>query len=807
MRVLVISSLFPSCRYPNRGIFVLNRLKAVQQYAEVRVINAIPWFPFQSRLNRYRDYSRIPGFEVIDGIEVYHPRYFAIPLVLKVVAAIAFAMAVLPVALRLRKSWPYDLIDMHWTFPDLPAGRLLARLLGMKQMVTVRGAAALHTKEWSLRRLIVKHCLRRCDHVVTLSDRLKESCIALGVPAEKVTTIGNGVDTSRFHHLDREACRQRLGLAAEKTVLLGIGYLSPHKGFDRILRALPDVLRSAPGAELHLIGPNGAFAQGDSAAALGELAASLGLADKVHFVGEVPNDQLVSWYNAADCFCLSSRSEGCPNVLLEALACGCPAVATDVGSVSEILSDASMGAVVADSYDGVRSGLLSVLSRSFDRRRIAAQAARHDWDSCARKALAVCKRLLGTPEDGGCGVSLLGESPSARETNRLREMANTLRRMPPNSVASSTGKLPLLRLLLSFDHELSLGQSADYARDLFDPTDRVIELADELEVPLTLFTDVCCALRFREWDESGFFGRYRRQLETAIEHGHDVQLHIHPHWIDSEYRDGRFVPAGSYSLGGFRDRAWPDNISGIIGRGKELLEEICGPRRPGYQCIAYRAGGFCLAPGTEAILSALWEHGIRIDSSIAKGNYFASELWRVDHRHMPDRANWYVAPSGPLDRDAAEGLYEIPIATRPRTPWNNLPFLFKRLFYRGRRYSSGGRPIDAGRTSVLDKLARLVPRSAWLLGFDNYTEGVDDLMRTLDCHVKRHSRDDMIACSALSHPKYMGSWARSLMRAFVEQVRREFGPRAVFSTYGQFYDEFLVPQRRDFGTGTGCVTR
>jgi len=394
VRILVLSSLFPNCLYPNRGIFVLNRLKAVSRRAEVKVINPVPWFPFQSRLNRYRDYDRIPKCEVFDGIEVFHPRFFSIPLLLKAVAAIGFCAAVLPIAVRLRKSWPYDLIDVHWTFPDLPAGRLLARLLGLKQMVSVRGAAALHAKEWSLRRLIVGHGLRRSDHVVTLSDGLKEACVALGVPAERVTTIGNGVDTSRFHYRDQEACRRRLGLAPEKTVLLGIGYLSPNKGFDRIIHSLPDVLQLAPAAELYLIGPNGAFTKGDATGSLERLVASLGLADRVHFVGEVPNEELVYWYNAADCFCLSSRGEGCPNVLLEALACGCPAVATDVGLVSQMLADPTMGIVVSNSTEGVRSGLLSAVTRSFDRKKTSLQLQQCTWDSCARGVVGIYETFL-----------------------------------------------------------------------------------------------------------------------------------------------------------------------------------------------------------------------------------------------------------------------------------------------------------------------------------------------------------------------------------------------------------------------------
>ena len=348
-----------------------------------------------------------------------------------------------------------------------------------------------------------------------------------------------------------------------------------------------------------------------------------------------------------------------------------------------------------------------------------------------------------------------------------------------------------LRLLLSFDHELSLGGADSYANNMFDPTDRLIDLADELDVPITLFTDVCCAIRFRRWDARGFFDPFRRQVEVAIDRGHDVQLHLHPHWMDTEYRDGRFFPARTYSLGDFHDREWPNNISGIVQQGVELLNELCRPVRPDYRCVAFRAGGCSMAPRTTEILEALYENGIRIESSIAKGFQYGCELWKVDYRNMPGSANWFISPSGPLNREATSGLYEIPIAARPRTPVNNIPFLFKRVLYRNRQYATGGRSIDVGATSVIDKLKRLAPHSTWMLGFDNHTESVADVMRTLKSHIRSHSQEDEITCSVISHPKFMGDYARSVMKSFVERVRAEFCDRVSFCNYQQFYYDFL----------------
>ncbi|MGA2254141.1 MAG: hypothetical protein ABSG53_05715, partial [Thermoguttaceae bacterium] len=368
-----------------------------------------------------------------------------------------------------------------------------------------------------------------------------------------------------------------------------------------------------------------------------------------------------------------------------------------------------------------------------------------------------------------------------------KEAKRTVGTVPPARV----GGTPRLKILLSFDHELSLGSADSYARNLFDPTDGLLELADLLRVPITLFTDVCAAIRFRDWDHKGYFVPYQQQVRRAVEQGHDVQLHIHPHWIDSSYQNGRFIPAMTYTLGCFRDRRWPDSIPGIVERGVAMLNELCLPCRADYQCIAFRAGGFCLAPETASVLAALYDAGIRIDSSIAKGNYIESAAATVDHRNMPARANWFIARGGPLDREADEGLYEIPIAARPRTPWNNVPFLVKRVWYRSRRHRSDGLPFDEGRISLPIKIRRLFPQSAWMLGFDNFTSGVSELMSILAYHVRTHAHEDTVACSAISHPKYMGVHSRQLMQQFVERVRAEYGTQVEFCTYRAIYDKLL----------------
>ena len=392
IRILAISYLFPNSLYPNYGIFVLNRLKAVQKYCEVKVINPIPWFPFNSRLKRYRNYDQIPAKEVIAGVEVLHPRFFTIPRYLKILDAASFFFTVFPLALKISKTFPFDLIDVHWPYPDLPTGNLLARVFRRKQLITLRGREALFSHgRWLYKKIIVP-LISRSDVAISLSQEMVDICVTDRVLPEKFRVIRNGVNTITFRYLEKTACREKLGLPQGERIVLSVGSLIHGKGFDRIIKAFPEVLREHPDASLYIAGSEGPA--GADKRALTELVLRYSLEGKINFVGELKNHDLVLWYNAADVFCLASRGEGSPNVLSEALTCGCPSIATDVGSVSEILNNDSLGTVVSNDDESILPGLMSVLSGKYDRKWISSLMKQYDWDWCARQVIQVYQEAL-----------------------------------------------------------------------------------------------------------------------------------------------------------------------------------------------------------------------------------------------------------------------------------------------------------------------------------------------------------------------------------------------------------------------------
>jgi len=289
-------------------------------------------------------------------------------------------------------NYRFDLIDLHWTYPDILSGFVLSKLYKKKFFVTIRGKEALnfftgnngtYYKEKSLRSIILNTLLPKANKVISLSRELQHICIKEGVLKKNTIFVQNGVDTAVFRILNQKDCRRRLGLPEKKRVMLSVGSINMGKGHDRLIRAFKKLKNTYPDLILYIIGTPGPA--GDYSTELYSLVAQLNLENKIHFVGQVANQDLPYWYNAADVFCLASRGEGSPNVLTEALACGCPSVATDVGAVKDVLSENFLGCVVANNDIDVVEGIETILSGNYNRKKIAAYMLKYNWTWCANK--------------------------------------------------------------------------------------------------------------------------------------------------------------------------------------------------------------------------------------------------------------------------------------------------------------------------------------------------------------------------------------------------------------------------------------
>ena len=357
MKLLTFSSLYPSSVMPSHGIFVETRLRHLlaSQKVESRVVAPVPWFPSRHpRFGEYARYATVPVAERRNGIQVEHPRFVVLPKVGMTLAPYALARTGLAAARRLiAGGYDFDLIDAHYFYPDGVAAVMLGATLGKPVVITARGTDINLVPRHALPRRMILDAARRSAAMITVCAALKDELVALGADAGKVTVLRNGVDLVLFHPEDRPAARAAFGMS--RFSIASVGHLIERKGHELVIEALALL----PDARLYIAG------SGPEEASLRALAERLNVGARVTFLGALPQDRLRTLYSGVDCLVLASSREGWANVLLEAMACGTPVVASNVWGTPEVVAAPAAGVLmrersgrgVADAVTALRSAL------------------------------------------------------------------------------------------------------------------------------------------------------------------------------------------------------------------------------------------------------------------------------------------------------------------------------------------------------------------------------------------------------------------------------------------------------------------
>ena len=391
VRTLLFSTLYPSSARPLHGIFVETRLRELLRHGAVqtRVVAPVPWYWNPRSANRkYAAVAATPRREQLNGIDVRHPRYLTIPKVGMTLAPFLLALGARQ-ALRdvQREGFDFDVIDAHYYYPDGVAAALLARWFGKPLVVTARGTDVNLIPDHRLPRLLIQWAARQAQASVGVSAALVARMRELAIDPARLHLMRNGVDAQRFQPRPAAQVRSELGLTGSP-VLLTVGNLHEHKGQRLVLEAFAQLLGSHPQARLVLVG------DGPDAPLLRARAAALQVAGQVHFAGQVPQAELARWYSAADVLVLASSREGWPNVLLEAMACGTPVVATAVGGIPEVVQGNQVGRLVAVRDAGALvAAVRDLLAAPPERHQVRAYAERFSWDRTSHDQIQLFESL------------------------------------------------------------------------------------------------------------------------------------------------------------------------------------------------------------------------------------------------------------------------------------------------------------------------------------------------------------------------------------------------------------------------------
>jgi glycosyltransferase involved in cell wall biosynthesis len=306
----------------------------------------------------------------------------------------AYMLGAAAPALRLARAFRPDLMHVYFGMPTGPVGLLVNQVLGVPYLLSLRGGdvpgfmadelARMHQLTMPLTRRI----WHRAGALVANSPRLHELATRV-VPDRTVELVPNGVDLELFR--PPETASRPEGAPVR---LLFVGRLVRQKGLVYLLQSLgrlDPAIRA--GVELELVG------SGPDEASLRALAAALGIAAQVRFAGWVAREAIVAHYQQADVFVLPSLDEGMPNVVLEAIACGRPVVATDLPGNRELVHAGENGFLVprADS-PALTVALDRVIADATLRRRMGAAgralAECYGWAGVADRYLALSEAIV-----------------------------------------------------------------------------------------------------------------------------------------------------------------------------------------------------------------------------------------------------------------------------------------------------------------------------------------------------------------------------------------------------------------------------
>ncbi len=368
LRVLTLSTLFPTAERPTFGIFVERQTLelAKRDDVELQVVSPVGLPPWPLSLHpHYAERRSLPAQELWKGLFVHRPRYRALPFVAHERAARAMARAVLPLLREIRETLPFDVIDSEYFWPDGVAAMHLGRALGIPFSVKARGSDIHHWGRIPAVASQLSEASREAAGLIAVSEALRRDMIALGMPAERIVVHRAGVDLDVFRPVDRPAAKARLGI--EGPLLVSVGALIPLKGQSLAIAALDHI----PGATLLLAG------EGPERSALERQAAPYG--SRVRFLGNRPHEELPALIAAADIMVLPSEREGLATVWIEALACGTPIVVPDVGGAREVVDRTAAGRIAPRDPEAIAEAISSLLANPPAPEDVREAAGRFSW--------------------------------------------------------------------------------------------------------------------------------------------------------------------------------------------------------------------------------------------------------------------------------------------------------------------------------------------------------------------------------------------------------------------------------------------
>lgn len=314
-----------------------------------------------------------------------------------------------------------------------------------------------------------------------------------------------------------------------------------------------------------------------------------------------------------------------------------------------------------------------------------------------------------------------------------------------------------IQIHISFDYELFFGKAAGSAEKcILEPTQKLIDLAKAHKVPFIFFVDAGYLMQLKNHSHikqcNEDFIRVSSQIKQLSLLGHEIALHIHPHWEDSCYENNQWIiNTKRYKLADFKN----EEIDRIVSTYHQAIKDIIG--KP---CKSYRAGGWCIQP-FELIKKALQANHIFTDSTVYNNGFHSSHAHAYDFTKAPDLAEWKFEKD-PCVVNPLGCFTEIPI-----TPDLIPPLFYWKLYLKMRSEPLKYKPIGDGNWLVDRKriYKHFYTKTPHFACCDGYF--ASRLLAILAKTEKQNKKRMMV----LSHPKSMAPYSFNELDKFINHAK------------------------------------
>ena len=381
MKVAVLTQYFPSSNLPWGGHSAYQTMRMLARKVDLRVFFPAATYPGKLRPATASAQPIDPAWQPADVAVTYIP-YPVLPVVSRPLNGFVMANRLLP---HVRRFQP-EIILNYVAYPDGYAAVRVGRALHVPVVLTAIGSDLNRIPD-ALCAKLTRSALRQADFTTTVSHDLAKTAIRLGAPVERVQAILNGCDTSVFKPQDRAAARAALGIDPAAETIVYVGRLDVRKGLIELVEAMAALRPQKPFVRCYLVG------DGPDKPPIEQAIARVNAAEIITFIPPCATAEVARWMAAADLVTLPSYREGCPNVVVEALAAGRPVVATNVGGIPELMDNTCGRLVPAMNVPALTRGLAETLAEPWDAQQIAARHSR-SWGDVAEDVYGVLEQAI-----------------------------------------------------------------------------------------------------------------------------------------------------------------------------------------------------------------------------------------------------------------------------------------------------------------------------------------------------------------------------------------------------------------------------